>query len=34
MLILKLIADKGRPKFLKISKERKSETGITHKNKT
>ena len=31
---VKVIVDKGRPKFLLISKGQKSETAMAHKNKT
>ena len=33
LLTVKLIVEKGRPKFLYISKGRKSETAMAHKNK-
>ena len=29
-----VVVDKGRAKFLQIAKGRKSETAMTHKNKT
>ena len=34
LLTVKMIVNKGRPQFLKISKETKSETAIPHKSKT
>ena len=34
LLTVKVIKGKGRPKFLQISKKRKSETPLVHKNKT
>ena len=34
LLTVKMIVNKGRPQFLKISKEPKSETAIPHKSKT
>ena len=34
LLTVKVIVDKGRPKFLQIFKRRKSETAINDKNET
>ena len=34
LLTVKMIVNKGRPQFLKISKEPKSEAAIPHKSKT